>query len=650
MKSNVIKKSLEQPSQAIELNSQDVFKIVIVGHVDHGKSTFVGRLLHDTDSLLDGKYEQIRQSCLKRGMNFEWSFLMDALQSERDQGITIDTSQIWFKTAKRNYVIIDAPGHKEFLKNMISGAAASEAALLIIDAKEGVKEQSKRHGYLLHLLGVRQIAVLVNKMDLASYSEETFRQIESEYRAYLKDIGVTPTFIIPISARDGVMITEISSHMPWYKGPSALEALDSFARTPGLSDLPLRLPVQDVYKFDERRIIVGRIESGTLKVGDDILFSPSNKRVKIASIEAWNQDNATTNAHAGDSVGITLSEQIFVERGNIASHIEKAPILTHSFRARLFWLGQKPLVTGKRYKLKLSTHEIMAEVKEIEQVVDTQNLAHTKSQTVERGAVAEVIFRVRGTICVDEFIHNPRTGRFVIIEDYDVCGGGIIDMQGFPDQRVNLGDVKSQNITAVDLRITPEQRSLANGHTGGILWFTGLSGSGKSTLALELQQRLFAKGYSVYVLDGDNIRGRLNKDLGFSAEDRSENIRRAGEVSALFAGAGMIVIASFISPYREDRKRADAAATDYFNTVYIKANLETCEARDTKGLYKKARKGEIKDFTGISAPYEEPENPDLVIDTGLLSIDESVALLMNYVQKQFIDPVKNLRDMVAGGI
>jgi len=574
---------------------------------------------------------------------------MDALQAERDQGITIDTSQIWFKTKKRNYVIIDAPGHKEFLKNMISGAAQSEAALLIIDAKEGVKEQSKRHGYLLHLLGVRQIAVLVNKMDMVGYSEEAFNAIEKEYRAYLSEIGVTPTFVIPVSAREGDNIIDKSANMAWYKGHSIVDVLDQFSYAPALNNLPLRMPVQDVYKFDERRIIVGRIESGSLKIGDELLFSPTNRRVKVASIEAWHQENLPTIATAGQSVGITLSDQIFVERGNVASHVENAPMLTNIFRARLFWLGNKPLVEGKRYKIKLSTSELIAEVKEIEQVVDTGNLERAKQNKVERGAVAEVVFRIKGIAGLDEFNTNPKTGRFVIIEDYDVCGGGIIDLEGFVDQRVENKDAKSQNITAVDLKITPEQRAALNGHSGGILWFSGLSGSGKSTIALELQQRLFAKGYHVYILDGDNIRAGLNKDLGFSAEDRAENIRRVGEVAALFAAAGVIVISSFISPYREDRRRARAAAPDYFNLVHIKADVKTCEQRDPKGLYKKAIAGEIKDFTGISAPYEEPLNPDIVIDTTVLSIDESVELLLNYVQKQFVEPTREIQES-AGGI
>lgn len=626
-------------------------KIVIVGHVDHGKSTFVGRLLHDTHSLPDGKFEQIQASCKKRGMPFEWSFLMDALQAERDQGVTIDTTQIPFKTGKRNYMIIDAPGHKEFLKNMISGAAQSDAALLIIDAKEGVKEQSKKHGYLLHLLGIRQIAVLVNKMDLVDYSEKTFRSIEKEYLAYLKEIGVTPTFIIPVSARggDNIAAAQGQGGISWYKGPTVLEALDSFTGSPATHDLPLRFPVQDVYKFDERRIIVGRIESGQLKPGDELIFSPANRVAKVASIENWG-GSAPALASSGQSVGITLSEQIFIERGALASHAKDAPVLTNIFRARIFWLSNKPLMRGKKYKLKIATTETIAEVKDIESVVDTASLGRSKPQAVERASVAEVVFRTKGMVALDAFVDNARTGRFVIIDDYDVCGGGIIDLTGFLDQRVSTAAIKSKNISEVDLRITSEERALANGHTGGILWFTGLSGSGKSTLALELQQRLFAKGYHVYVLDGDNVRAGLNKDLGFSAADRSENIRRVGEVAALFAGAGLIVITSFISPYRDDRRRARAAGGSYFNTVYIKADLKTCQGRDPKGLYKKAIAGEIPEFTGISAPYEEPENPDIVIDTSKLSIEESVAELLTYVQKQFVDPVKAMQDVVAGGI
>lgn len=614
-------------------------KIVIVGHVDHGKSTLVGRLFHDTGSLPDGKYEQIKAMCEKRGMPFEWSFLMDALQAERDQGITIDTTQIWFKTPRRDYVIIDAPGHKEFLKNMVTGAASSEAALLIIDAKEGVKEQSKRHGYLLHLLGVQQVAVLVNKMDLVGYDEARFREIEAEYRAYLKGIGVEPTFFVPVSAREGDCMVAHSVNMPWYKGPAVVDALDAFAPQPARHDLPLRLPVQDVYKFDERRIIVGRIESGSLKVGDSIIFSPTNTPATIASIEAFGAKEQPTVAFAGQSVGITLTDQIFVERGHVAHHTNHMPMLCNQFSARLFWLGREPLSKGKRYKIKLGTAELMAEVKDIEQVVNTSTLAHEKAEVVERNAVAEVVFRLRGMATLDDFAQNSRTGRFVVVDGYDVAGGGIVSIEGLADMRVKQGKIKSTNITHVDQRVTSASRALYNGHTGGILWLTGLSGSGKTTLAMELEQKLFAKGYQVYVLDGDNVRSGLNSDLGFSPRDRAENIRRVGEVAALFAQAGVIVITAFISPYAEDRRRARAAAPDHFNVVHLQAPLEVCEARDVKGLYKKARAGEIKDFTGVSAPYEEPENADLVLDTAKNGIAACVEMLEEYVERNFVAPV-----------
>ena len=616
-------------------------KIVIVGHVDHGKSTLVGRLFHDTGSLPDGKFEQIQAMCKKRGMPFEWSFLMDALQAERDQGITIDTTQIWFKTKKRDYVMIDAPGHKEFLKNMVTGAASAEAALLIIDAKEGVKEQSKRHGYLLHLLGVRQVAVLVNKMDLVDYSEARFAEIEKEYREYLAGIGVKPLVFIPIAAREGDHIVSASPNMAWYQGPTVVAALDQFENTPALTSQPMRFPVQDVYKFDERRIIAGRIESGSLKVGDTILFSPTNTTVKVASIEAWGAKENPSVAFAGQSVGITLSDQIFVERGHVASHDDAgAPLLSNQFRAKLFWLGKAPLQMNKRYKVKLATAEYMAELVAVEKLVNTETLSHETAREVGRNMVAEVLFRIRGLAALDDFANNARTGRFVVVDDYDVAGGGIISLEGIGNQRVKHGTVKSENITHMDTRVLPEQRAQYNGHTGGILWLTGLSGSGKSTLAQELEQRLFAKGYQTYVLDGDNIRAGLNSDLGFAPQDRSENIRRVGEVAALFAQAGVIVISAFISPYREDRRRARAAAPDYFNTVYVKADLATCEARDVKGLYQKARAGKIAEFTGISAPYEEPENAELIVDTTTQDIDACVRQLEAFVEKNFVEPVK----------
>ncbi len=609
-------------------------RIVIVGHVDHGKSTLVGRLFHDTGSLPEGKFEAIKAMSERRGMPFEWAFLMDALQAERDQGITIDTAQIQFKTEKRDYVIIDAPGHKEFLKNMVTGAASSEAALLLIDAAEGVQEQSRRHGYLLHLLGVKQVAVLVNKMDLVDYSADRFGAVAQEYRDYLHDLGVTPNCFVPISARSGDNIIELSRKMPWYQGRTVLGALDDFEPGAQPVELPLRLPVQDVYKFDERRIIAGRIEAGSLKVGDEVLFSPSNKTATVKSIETWRVPNPPADASAGMSVGITLTEQIFVERGEVVSHVKDAPIESNVFRARLFWLGQAPLLPGNRYTLKLNTSETEVTVQSIDKVIDTSDLSSAAADRVERNAVAEVVLRARGLLALDEHHRCAATGRFVLVEDFQPVGGGIISMEGYPDQRA-LVTRRATNLTAVGHRVSAAARSLRNGHKGGVMWFTGLSGAGKSTLALALEERLFAKGYHVYVLDGDNVRGGLNANLGFSPEDRAENIRRVGEVAALFSDAGFLVISSFISPYRSDRERARAAAPEAFHEIHIKASLAACEERDPKGLYRKARTGEIREFTGISSPYEEPGAPDLVVRTDLLAVEECLSELVTYVERKF---------------
>ena len=607
-------------------------RIVIVGHVDHGKSTLIGRLLHDTGSLPDGKYEELKLISERRGMPLEWSFALDSFQAERDQAVTIDTTQIWFKTPRRDYVIIDAPGHREFLKNMVSGAALAEAAVLVVDATEGVREQTRRHAYLLHLLGVRQVLVAINKMDIVGYSAERFGEVSAEISRYLGDIGLSPTAIVPISAREGDNLANGSSHTPWYSGQPLLANLDRFEALATPVDRPLRFPVQDVYKFDERRIIVGRIESGILRVGDVLLFSPDNRTARVRSIESWSDAVTPVEARAGQAIGITLDEQIFVERGSIASHAEHAPMLTSVFRANLFWLGDKPLTVGSAYKLKLATTEAPVTVQSIDRVIDTENLAGKKSDEVCRNEVAEVVLRARKMLALDEYTGNPATGRCALVDLYDTVAGGAVNMHGYPDQR-RLYTVKGTNLTEVEHLLTAEARAWRNGHGGGVIWFTGLSGAGKSTLAMLVERVLFNKGFQVTVLDGDNVRSGLNADLGFEPEDRAENIRRVGEVAALFAQAGMIVISAFISPYQVDRDRARKAAPDSFHEVYIKAALETCERRDPKGLYKKARAGTIREFTGVSAPYEAPETAELVVDTEASDVDSCVAEIVDYIER-----------------
>ena len=619
------------------LSSTEQLKIVIVGHVDHGKSTFVGRLFHDTGSLPEGKLEQLQQISLRRGVPFEWANLMDALQSERDQNITIDTAQIWFHTKKRQYVIIDAPGHKEFLKIMVTGAAHAEAALLLIDAHEGVQENSRRHGYLLNLLGIRQIAVLVNKMDLEHYSEARFRQIESEYRAWLGSIDVEPKVFIPIAAKHGDNIARLSANTPWWQGPTVLETLDEFRVTEPPKNQPLRFPIQDVYRFDERRILAGRVEAGSLKVGDRLVFSPTNKTSTVKTIEHWNAPPSDT-ASAGESIGITLSEQIFVARGAIAALESSPPFELSSFKARVFWLGKQPFSKGKTYKLKLATQEVDCHIESIVKVIDASTLETVSRKQNElfvgRHEVAELTLHTRKPIAFDVHADIVPTGRFVIVDGFDVCGGGIIAPDNYP-RRTHDTATKSDNIYWSRGRVTAAQRELRNGHVGCVIWLTGLPSAGKTTIATEVERELFNLGRHAYVLDGDNIRHGLGADLGFSPRDRAENIRRVGEVAKLFADAGFIVITAFISPYRHERQLArKLLEPGRFIEIFVNAPLEICEQRDPKGLYAKARAREIKDFTGISAPYEPPIKPEIELRTDQLSITECVTRILEYLQVQ----------------
>ena len=621
-------------------SSQEQLKIVIVGHVDHGKSTFVGRLFHDTGSLPEGKLEQLQTIALRRGVPFEWANLMDALQAERDQNITIDTAQIWFQTKKRQYVIIDAPGHKEFLKNMVTGAANAEAALLLIDAHEGVQEQSRRHGYLLSLLGIRQLAVLVNKMDLVDYSEARFEQICAEYRAFLRTVGLEAKCFLPIAAKHGDTIASLSAKMPWWHGGTVVSTLDDFAVYHRPESQPLRFPVQDVYRFDERRILAGRVESGAIKEGDRLVFSPGGKSSTVKTIERWNAPSRGA-AAAGESIGITLTEQIFVERGAVAALDSGLPYELNRFKARLFWLGRNPLTKRKAYKVKLATQEAECSVEAIERVIDSSTLETVSRRENElfvgRNEVAELRFRVKRPLAFDLHGELPLTGRFVIVDGLEVAGGGVIIDDAYP-RRTADAHLKSDNIYWSRGKVTAAHRVNRNGHPGRIVWLTGLSGSGKSTIATELERELFNMGKQAYVLDGDNMRHGLCSDLAFSSQDRRENIRRVGEVAKLFMDAGLVVITAFISPYRADRELVrHIVPAGRFIEIHVNAPIAVCEQRDPKGLYAKARAQEIKEFTGVSAPYEQPENPELDLPTDRLTVAESVARILEYLNLQNAD-------------
>lgn len=416
-----------KPVDADKSASRPKMNIVIVGHVDHGKSTLIGRLFYDTNSLPDGKYEAVAKVCQDTGKDFEFAFLLDALEEERDQGVTIDTAQAYFSTGKRDYVIIDAPGHKEFLKNMVTGAASADAAILLIDADEGVQEQSRRHGYLLKLLGIKQVTVVINKMDLVDYSRQVFESVKAEYSAFLAQLGVQPAYVIPASAREG---DNVASHSPatvWYDGPTVLESLDMFTSVPSKLELPLRMPVQDVYKFDKRRIIAGRVESGLLRVGDRIRFSPSGREGVVNTIERWScprRDYAVPE----ESIGLTLTEQLFLERGEILSHVDNPPRSSSMLTANLFWLGNRHLVAGRNYTLKLATQELKCQVWSISNIIDTSSLAPTGSisQEVAKNEVATVTFSLKKPVAFDLFSDVIETGRFVLVDNHDVAGGGII--------------------------------------------------------------------------------------------------------------------------------------------------------------------------------------------------------------------------------
>ena len=410
----------------------------------------------------------------------------------------------------------------------------------------------------------------------------------------------------------------------------------------GRDALPLRMPVQGVDRFDDRRIVIGRIETGRVSIGDRVLFSPSNRTARVASIEAKNAPTALTEAVASQSIGLTLDEQLVVERGETMSHENQAPIETDVFRARLLWLAHTPLEHGRRCTLRLGTAAADVEVQSIERVIGpNEPVGRDAGKTpdeVERDGIAEIVLRSGKMLALDPFTDNPITGRFVLADENEIAGVGLVGMEGYPDQR-SLITGRSSNVTVVDHGVSRAARTRRNRHAGAVIWLTGLSGAGKSTLAIAAEDHLFRKGYQVYALDGDNVRHGLNATLGFSPEDRAENIRRVGEVAALFADAGFIVVTAFISPYRSDRERARAAAERVtpsgFHEVYIRAPLEVCEARDPRGLYERARAGEIADFTGVSAPYEPPERPELTVDTGDRSIEHSLQVLIDHIERHF---------------
>ena len=526
--------------------------IVIAGHVDHGKSTVIGRLLADTGSLPDGKLEFVKQQCEINARPFEYAFLLDALKDEQSQGITIDSARVFFKTEKRDYIIIDAPGHIEFLKNMISGAARAEAALLVIDANEGVQENSRRHGYMLSMLGIKQLAVLVNKMDLVDYSQSTFEEIVKEYTEFLTSIGIVAKTYIPVSGREGDGIAELTDKISWYSGQTVLDVLDDFDKEEPATDKPFRMPVQDVYKFtnmgDDRRIVAGTVETGSLSVGDTVVFYPSGKKSKVKSIEYFVGDQSTNqpinqSISVGDAAGFTLEEQIYVTRGEIAAKDgELSPKTSKRLKVSLFWLGRKPFERNKDYFLKIGTSKVGVKLEEIYRVINASNLdANEEQKQVGRHEVAECSLKLDRAIAFDLASDIDKTSRFVIVDEYEIAGGGIIH-EILEDKFSQIRDsVMIRNYKWEKSIIAPESRAEKYNQKSTLILITGPRNVGKKDAAKALEAKLFADGKIVYFLGIGNVKYGIDADLS-KENNREEHLRRLAEVAHIMLDAGTILI------------------------------------------------------------------------------------------------------------
>jgi bifunctional enzyme CysN/CysC len=578
----------QSPSLApMHAAKRPLVRIVIVGHVDHGKSTLIGRLLHETGSLPDGKLEALKAVSARRGMPFEWSFLLDALQTERDQGITLDTSQIRFRTPARDFVLIDAPGHAEFLRNMITGAAQADAALLIVDAAEGVRDQTRRHGYLLHLLGVRQVAVVINKMDRVGFDPQRFRDIETEISTHLVNLGLTPTAVIPISARDGDGVARRTDTIAWYAGPTVVETLDGFVPARRAEELALRLPVQAVYKFDDRRIIAGRIETGRITVGDEIVVMPSGKTARVRSIESWPLlSDPPRSAGAGQSVGITLDSEIFLDRGDVVSTAAVRPKAAQRLRARVFWLNEAPLEVGTSLTVRIGTAEARGTIAAIAKAVDPGQLSTTEATAVAQNHVGEIDIALARPLAVDPYAVNSRTGRIVLDLKGRISGGGLV-LSLDPPPAALVG-ARAALEAAHRSDVSAQERTARYGHGGAIIWLTGARGAGKSKLARTIERRLFEHGGTPVVLESRGLRRGLNADLADTPAGTAEELRRTAEIAAHLAHSGFIAIVAAASSTAADRDAARKIGGRSFFEVHVDA--------------------------GAAQTYEPPSAPDLRLD------------------------------------
>jgi bifunctional enzyme CysN/CysC len=611
---------------------KSLLRFLTCGSVDDGKSTLIGRLLYDSKMIFEDQMAALEADSKRvgtQGGDIDFALLVDGLAAEREQGITIDVAYRFFSTDRRKFIVADTPGHEQYTRNMVTGASTADAAIILIDARKGVLTQTRRHSYLVSLLGIRHIVLAINKMDLVDFSQARFDEIVSEYRAFAEQIGVSDFTAIPMSALRGENITEPSTAMPWYAGPPLLRWLEEAPVEDDLREKPFRMPVQWVNRPDlDFRGFSGQIASGTVRPGDKVKTLPSGRESTIARIVTFNGD--LPQAVAGQSVTLTLTDEIDISRGDVLAAAASPPAVADQFESTIVWFDDEPMLPGRPYLLKLGARTISAQVAEPKYKVNVNSLEHLAATRLELNEIGVCNLFLDAPAAFDPYTENKDLGGFILIDRISnrTVGAGML----------NFALRRSQNIHWQALDVNKQARAAQKGQKARVVWLTGLSGAGKSTIANMVEKRLQADGRHTYLLDGDNVRHGLNKDLGFTEEDRVENIRRVAEVARLMVDAGLIVLVSFISPFRAERRLArEMMGEGEFVEVFVDTPLAVAEQRDVKGLYKKARSGELKNFTGVDSPYEPPENPEIRIDTTRLSSEEAAEVIVAQLEGGF-DP------------
>ncbi|MGF6931120.1 bifunctional enzyme CysN/CysC [Paraburkholderia sp. UCT70] len=600
--------------------TKSLLRFITCGGVDDGKSTLIGRLLYESKMLFEDQLAALEADSKKVGTRdgeIDYALLLDGLAAEREQGITIDVAYRFFSTDRRKFIVADTPGHEQYTRNMITGASTADLAIILIDARKGMLQQTRRHSYLVSLIGIRNVVLAINKMDLVDYSRERFAEISREYREFAQKIGIPHVTVIPISGVNGDNIVEKSAKTLWYDGPALMHHLETVEIDEArLQGQPLRFPVQWVNRPNlDFRGFAGTIASGIVRVGERIQVQPSGRESTVARIVT--ADGDLDEAVAEQSVTLTLSDEVDVSRGDLISAADSLAQTADQFDATIVWMNDQPMLRGRSYLMKIGARTVTATVLPLKYKVNVNTLEHVPGETLTLNEIGVAELELDRPIAFDPYEENRETGGFILIDrmSNNTVGAGML--------RFALR--RSSNIHWQTLEVDKRARRVLNGHQSGVVWLTGLSGAGKSTIANLLEKRLHAMGKRTYLLDGDNVRHGLNKDLGFTAEDRVENIRRVAEVARLMADAGVIVITAFISPFRAERAMArDLMEAGEFIEVFVDTPLDVAEQRDPKGLYKKARRGELKNFTGIDSPYESPENPEIRVDTTKISAEAAV--------------------------